>query len=76
MHTIINYTKSPAPAFDAVCDIQEWFGDRYDDIASKMKLISDQEQFIHLCGFAGIKGFPVKAWWEHFHGQGSWKDNA
>ena len=21
---------------------------------------------------AGIKGFPVKAWYEHYHGQGTW----
>lgn len=74
MHHTVNYSKSPAPSFDAVNDIQEWFGDRYERLAEQMRFVTDCELFALLCSFAGVSGFPVKAWYEHFHGQGSWKD--
>ena len=73
MHKTIDYGKSPSPQFDAVEDIHDWLGDSYDKIAAELSQVKDCEQFAFWCSFAGISGFPVKAWYEHFHGQGSWK---
>lgn len=73
MHKTVDYSKSPAPSFDAVEDIRNWLGDSYDEKAAIMRTLS-QEDFAASCGlFLGIEGFPVQAWYEHFHGQGAWK---
>jgi hypothetical protein len=74
MHYTIDYSKSPAKAFDAVEDIKEYLGDRYDSIAELVSEVSDCDRFRNYCGLAGISGFPVKAWYEHFHGQNSYKE--
>jgi hypothetical protein len=74
MHTTIDYNKSPTPQFDAVEDIRDWLGkERYKTVAPEMAKLSNCEAFAMYCSLAGIQGFPVKAWYEHFHGQGSWK---
>mgnify|MGYP001581466005 CR=1 FL=1 len=74
MHTTINYNQSPSPAFDAVQDIIEYLGrERYDKVAPEIAEIKHCGQFAMACSLGGIQGFPVKAWYEHFHGQGSWK---
>lgn len=74
MHNTIDYGKSPAPAFDAVQDIIDYLGkDKYDKVAPEMAKLTNCGQFAMYCSLAGIQGFPVKAWYEHFHGQGSWK---
>ena len=73
MHTTIDYSKSPAPAFDAVEDVRNWLGDSYDRVAAELVKVRDCGLFTFYCSFAGIEGFPVKAWYEFFHGQGSWK---
>lgn len=73
MKTTKDYSQSPAPAFDAVNDIMEYFGDKkYNEISPQMSLIKNCRQFQFYCMAAGIKGFPVKAWYEHYHGQGTW----
>lgn len=73
MHTTIDYSNSPAPAFDAVYDIMEYFGDaKYNEISPQMSCVKDHRQFQFYCMIAGIEGFPVKAWYEHYHGQGTW----
>jgi hypothetical protein len=72
MHFTSNYAHSPFPDFDAVQDIKNYFGPKYSRIALEICNVWDQDQFILCCEFAGIKGFPVKAWYEHFHGLGSW----
>lgn len=72
MKTTIDYAKSPAPQTDAVADIQEYFGERYDKVAEMMKGVEDCRAFQFYCGLAGVEGFPVRAWYEHFHGGGSW----
>lgn len=73
MKTIINYKNSPAPNFDAVEDIREYFGDRYDTVSAEMRKIKDPDLFSSYCGFAGIEGFPVRAWYDHYHGGGAWE---
>lgn len=76
MHTTIDYNKSPALAFDAVQDIINYLGKaKYDDIAPQMAKVTSYGLFSNYCGLAGIHGFPVKAWYEHFHGQGTWDDS-
>lgn len=72
MKTTIDYSSSPAPAFDAVEDIKDYLGDRYDLVAGELRHVKDKDAFACYCGLGGIRGFPVKAWYEHFHGQGSW----
>lgn len=74
MHHEVDYSKSPAPAFDAVRDIIDWLGqERYDKVAPEMAKHKHCGNFTMFCALAGIQGYPVKAWYEHFHGQGSWK---
>lgn len=76
MHTNIDYKKSPAPAFDAVQDIIDYMGkEKYNDISPMMAKVTSCGLFSNYCALAGIQGFPVKAWYEHFHGQGTW-DNS
>lgn len=74
MHNTIDYSKSPAPSFDAVEDIRSWLGEeRYKTVAPEMAKLNNCGAFAMYCSLAGVQGFPVKAWYEHFHGQGSWK---
>lgn len=75
MHSTIDYSKSPAPAFDAVEHVKDWLGAKYNDVAPEFAKITNCGQFAMWCSMAGISGFPVKAWYEHFHGQGSWKQS-
>lgn len=71
MHTKVDYTKSSAPNFDAVNDIMEWLGDKYATVAPEMAKVTDTDAFMFYCGLAGIQGFPVRAWYDHFHGEGA-----
>jgi hypothetical protein len=71
-HYTTDYSKSPAPAFDAVQDIKEYLGDHYDFIALDIRKVKDPRMFNLACTLAGIEGYPVVAWYEHFHGQGTW----
>ena len=74
MHNTIDYSKRAAPAFDAVQDVIDWLSqERYDKISPEMAKLTNCGAFAMYCSMAGIQGFPVKAWYEHFHGQGSWK---
>ncbi len=75
MHTTIDYSKSVTPNFDAVNDVQDYLGEKYPEIARAMSTITDPYSFSCYCGLAGIQGFPVRAWYEHFHGQGSWNED-
>jgi hypothetical protein len=74
MHNTIDYSKSPAPGFDAVQDIKDWLGpERWAKVYPEFAKITNCAQFALYCSLAGIRGFPVRAWYEHYHGQGSWK---
>lgn len=76
MKTTIDYTKSAAPNFDAVQDIIEYLGwDKYDQLAPQMGKVTDVDTFIAYCSLAGIEGFPVRAWYDHLHGQGAFQKN-
>lgn len=73
-HFTRDYSKSPAPAFDAVEDIRDYLGDQYAEKAAIVRQVTDAYQFTNLVGmFLGIEGRPVEAWYEHFHGQGTFK---
>jgi hypothetical protein len=75
MHYTKDYSKSPAPHFDAVEDIKDYLGEaKYAQISPEMALVTDCRQFSFYCMLAGISGLPVRAWYEHFHGQGSWAE--
>jgi hypothetical protein len=74
MHATIDYNKSQAPNFDAVKDIKGWFGpERWAIISPKMAKITNCGQFALYAEFSGVRGFPVRAWYELYHGEGSWK---
>lgn len=74
MHTTVSYHNSPSPAFDAVQDIIDYLGKaKYAEVSPMMAEVTNCGQFAMFCSLAGIQGFPVRAWYEHFHGQGSWK---
>jgi len=74
-HTTIDYSKSPAPAFDAIEDIKSWLGvERFSKLTQEFASVKDCENFAAFCSIGGISGFPVKAWYELIHGQGTWED--
>lgn len=74
MHYTIDYSKSPAKAFDAVEDIRDYLGrKRYDLLKVEMGKVKHCGQFAMYCSLAGIHGYPVIAWYEHCQGQSSWK---
>lgn len=72
MKTTIDYKKSIAPKFDAVEDIRQHLGDRYDMVSKYMKTVTDVDQFAAACSISGIEGFPVIAWYDHFYGEGAY----
>lgn len=75
MKQIISYTNEPAPKHKAVEDIKFYLGDQYDNAAMHMKAVTDTYDFHACCAmFLGIEGFPVKAWFDHFHGEGAWAE--
>lgn len=77
MKTTIDYSNRPAAQFDAVEDIKEYLGaERFDKLSPEMAKVTDRDQFAMYCSLAGISGFPVKAWYELYHGQGSWDGSS
>jgi hypothetical protein len=73
MHTDVSYKNRLTPAFDAVEDVKNWFGpERWETISPVMAVVKDVQQFCFYAEFGGVKGFPVKAWYELYQGQGSW----
>lgn len=72
MKQIKDYSKSPAKAFDAVEDVKAWLGSRWAVASPEMAKVRDPEQFALWASFAGIEGYPVEAWYELYHGKGSW----
>jgi hypothetical protein len=74
MHTTIDYSNSPAKIFDAVEDIKAWLGQtNWDRVSPAMAKITNPRQFDFYAALAGVSGYPVEAWYELYHGQGSWK---
>ena len=71
MKATIDYSKSPAKAFDAVEDIKSYFGDRWDIISPEMAKIKDIDEFMTVANFAGIRGYPVRAWYDLYNGEGA-----
>lgn len=72
MHTEIDYSKSPAPAFDAVQDVIKYFGPKWPEVTKLMAGIKDPVAFQNWAGFAGVEGAPVRYWYEHYNGGDSW----
>lgn len=73
MHSTVDYSKSPAPRFDAVEDVIQWFGAKWDEVSSMMEAVTDPHVFGILADFAGIKGFPVECWYDLYHGEGAYR---
>lgn len=72
MKTTVDYSDDPAAKHKAVEDIREYLGNkRYETVVPAMKSVSDPHQFQMFCSLAGIHGFPVRAWYDHFHGEGA-----
>lgn len=77
MHNTVDYSKSPAPAFDAVEDIKQYLGDEYAGKLAVLRQTKNPQDWQMGCAmFLGIEGFPVRAWYEHVWGQGSWIEPA
>lgn len=72
MKTTKDYSKSPAKSFDALEDIRDYLGAaRWEALYPQMKAVTHPRQFTFFCSIAGIEGFPVTAWYDHYHGQGA-----
>lgn len=74
MHHTRSYANSPCPKVDAINDIKDWLGDHWDKISAQMSEITNQHEFVFCAAFVGVQGFPVIAWWELYHGEGSWSN--
>lgn len=72
-HTTIDYSKSPSTKFDAVEDIKQWLGERWDVVSPEMAKVTNCASFAMYASLGGVQGFPVIAWYELYHGEGSWK---
>jgi len=73
-HYDIDFSKSPAPKHDAVEEIKKWLGNaKYNELSPQMAAVTNPRQFSFYCMLAGIQGFPVSAWYELYHGEGSWE---
>ena len=73
MHNTVDYSKRTTPAFDAVQDVKEWLGaERWAMVSPEMAKVRNPEQFALYAGLAGVRGYPVQAWYELYHGQGAW----
>lgn len=76
MHHTTNYANRPAPAFDAIEDIKEYLGpERWAAVSPEMAKLTNCGAFALYASLGGISGFPVIAWYELYHGQGSWKQH-
>lgn len=74
MHNTVDYSQHAAPSFDAVEDIKDYLGEeRFAKVSPEMAKLTHCGAFAMYCSLAGIYGFPVKAWYELYHGHGSWK---
>lgn len=73
MRVTKDYSQSFAPNWEAVNDVMNYLGDRYAAIAAQMKEVIDPDHFSFYCAFAGIEGMPVRAWYDHFHGEGNFE---
>ena len=77
MHTTKDYAGSPTKAFDAVEDIKAWFGvKKWKEVSPAMAKITSRNHFEFYASLGGISGYPVKAWYELYHGQDSWESGA
>lgn len=75
MHTTVDYSKSPSARFDAVEDIKSWLGaERWALVSPEMAKVINCGQFVLYASLAGVQGFPVRAWYELYQGEGSWKE--
>lgn len=72
MKTTVDYSKSPAKAFDAVEDVKNWFGDCWPQVNDLMKSVDDVKVFGFYANFADVEGYPVEAWYDLYHGQGAY----
>lgn len=74
MKTTIDYSKSPSPAFDALQDVIEFLGPRWNtEVHAEMRKVTDPDQFRMWADFAGVSGFrPVSAWYDHYHGENAY----
>lgn len=75
MKTTIDYSKSPAPAFDAVEDIKNYLGKKkWDEVSPQMATVENPRQFEFYCMIAGIEGAPVRHWYDLYHGTGKFAE--
>lgn len=56
----------------AMEDIRDWFGDRWPKIDAIMRDVKDGREFTIGAEFAGVRGYPVIAWYDHYHGDGAY----
>jgi hypothetical protein len=72
-HYDIDYSKSPTKAYDAIEDIKEFLGrERFTRITQTLSTARNPLHWRLALAFAGVQGYPVVAWYELVHGQGTW----
>lgn len=77
MHTTVDYTNRLTKAFDAVEDIKNLLGiKKWDEVSPLMAQVTDVRQFTLLADLGGVRGYPVEAWYDLYHGQGAFADRS
>lgn len=73
MKITIDYSgQSPEDkAKKALADIHGYLDERYAKAEEIVKTL-DVKSFGVACGFLGIEGYPVSAWFDHFNGPGAY----
>lgn len=71
--TIVHYDHT-APEFDAATDVIDWFGQVWQELAEALATVHNQDVFTFHLARAGVRGYPVRAVYNHIHGAGAWID--
>jgi len=71
MHYTTHYEGSPIVRHNkAIADIKDWLGKERFETITKLMREKETEQptlevFTAIVSFAGVQGYPVKAWYNH-----------
>jgi len=76
MHTDIKYEGTDKrKRAKAMKDLKNWFGaKRWRELNAVMANVHNCEQFLMACSIGGVTGYPVRVWYESYHGEGSWHE--
>ena len=54
---------------DVLASLKSWYGDLFEVMEYQAGRVSDPRKFEFVCVFTGVRGYPVRIWYEHLHCQ-------